>query len=143
MAILRVWAVFGVMVIGIVGNLRGVEGAISANFGQNITGWENPLTDSEAEKVKEIWREIKTQEIVGWNGEKWLELSTVDKEEAINKAREAWEIAGYKNIGSAEYFIEDIDKFYNHHIQKDPQKAKEEVGLTLSLSAFFAGMKKE
>lgn len=143
MAILRGLAGFAVMMIGIVGNLRGVEGAINANYGQNIRGWENPLTNNEAEKVKEIWRGIKTQEIVGWNGEKWLGLSTVDKEEAINKAREAWEIAGYKNIESAEYFVEDIDKFYNHHMQKDPQKAKEKVGLTLSLSAFFAGMEKE
>lgn len=143
MAILKVLAIFAVMMIGIAGHLRGVEGALNANTGQNIRGLDSPLTDSEAEQVREIWRAIKAQEIVSWDGEKWLEMSTVDKEKAISQAKEDWETAGYKNIASAEYLIEQIDKYYDYFLQKDSQKAKKEkVGLQLSLSAFFAGMEK-
>ncbi len=142
-AILRGLAVFAVMIYGSVGHLKGVEGALNANLGQNNTVCEGYLTDNEAKDVIEIWRVIKTQEIVDWNGEKWLEMSTVDKEEALSKAREAWIEAGYKNIATAEYLVEEVDKYYNYHLQKNPPKAKEEkVGLTLSLSAFFAGMGK-
>lgn len=47
-------------------------------------------------------------------------------------------------IESVEYFIEDIDKYYNHHGKKDLKEGlKEKVGLVVSLSAFFAGMEME
>ena len=63
------------------------------------------------------------------------------KRVALKKVCAAWGKAGYQGVESVEYFIEDIDKYYNHHGKKDPQEGlKEKVGMVVSLSAFFAGM---
>ena len=44
-------------------------------------------------------------------------------------------------VGSVEYFIADVDKYYNHPGKKDPEEGlKEKAGLVVSLAAFFAGM---
>ncbi|MFH1575868.1 MAG: hypothetical protein ABIB55_02915, partial [Candidatus Nealsonbacteria bacterium] len=128
-------------ILGITGHLRGVEGAIS---GGNWTREGKILTESEAEEVRAIWRVIGDQEIVTWDGKEWLAKTENQKREAIEKVCEAWEKAGYQKIESAEYFIEDVDKYYNHHGQKDSKEdLTEKVGLVVSLSAFFAGIEKE
>lgn len=139
--ILRILTVFAVAILGITGHLRGVEGAIS---GGNWPGEGKVLTESEAEEVKVIWRVIGDQEIVTWDGKEWLAKTEDQKRETIKKVCEAWEKAGYQRIESIEYFVEDVDKYYNHHGQKNPKEGlKEKVGLVVSLSAFFGGMEKE
>jgi len=135
--ILGILMVFAIAILGITGHLRGVEGAIS---GGNWTGEGGILTESEAEEVRAIWRVIGGQEIVTWNGKEWMAKTENQKREVIEKVCEAWEKAGYQKIESTKYFIEDIDKYYNHG-EKDPEESlKEKVGLVVSLSAFFAGM---
>ena len=138
--ILGILTVFAIAILGITGYLRGVEGAIS---GGNWTGEGGTLTESEAEEVRAIWRVIKDQEIVTWDGKEWIAKTENQKRETIEKVCEAWKKAGYQKIESTEYFIEDIDKYYNHHGKKDPKEGlKEKVGLVVSLSAFFAGMER-
>ena len=138
--ILGILTVFAIAILGIAGHLRGVEGAIS---GGNWTREGRILTESEAEEVRAIWRVIGDQEIVTCDGKEWLAKTEDQKIEAIEKVCEAWEKAGYQEIESVKYFIEDVDKYYNHHGQKDPEEGlKEKVGLVLSLSAFFGGMEK-
>jgi len=44
-------------------------------------------------------------------------------------------------IESIDYFVEDIDKFYNHHLQKE-EDSNVKAGFVLSMSAFFAGIEK-
>ena len=135
---LGILTVFVTVILGITGHLRGVEGAIS---GGNWTREGKTLTESEAEEVRAIWRVIGDQEIVTRDGKEWLAKPENQKREAIEKVCEAWEKAGYKKIESIKYFVEDVDKYYNHHGQKDPKEGlKEKVGLVVSLSAFFAGM---
>ena len=137
--ILGILTVFAIAILGITGHLRGVEGAIS---GGNWTREGRTLTESEAEEVRVIWRVIGGHEIVTWDGKEWLAKTDNQKREAIEKVCEAWEKAGYQRIESVEYFIEDIDKYYNYHREKDPEEGlKEKVGLVVSLSGFFAGMK--
>lgn len=124
--------------VGIVGHLRSVEGAVSAG---NWTREGRVLTESEAEEARVIWRVIGDQEIVTWDGKEWLAKTENQKREAIKKVCEAWEKAGYQKIESIKYFVEDVDKYYNHHGKKDPEEGlKEKVGLVVSLSAFFAGV---
>ncbi|MBL7131571.1 MAG: hypothetical protein ISS45_09265 [Candidatus Omnitrophica bacterium] len=136
--ILRILTVFAVATLGITGHLKGVEGAIG---GGNWPGEGKVLTESEAEEVRAIWRVIAGQEIVTWDGKEWLAKTENQKREAIKKVCEAWKKAGYQKIESVEYFVEDVDKYYNHHGKKDPEEGlKEKVGLVVSLSAFFAGM---
>jgi len=138
---LRILMVFVIAIVGLTGHLKGVEGAVS---GGNWTGEGRfrILTESEAEEVRVIWRVIGDQEIVTWDGKEWLAKTENQKKEAIKKVCEAWEKAGYRKIESIKYFIEDVDKYYNHHGQKDPKESlKEKVGLVLSISAFFAGIK--
>ena len=137
---LRILVVFAVAIVAITGHLRGVEGAIS---GGNWTREGRTLTESEAEEVRAIWRVIGDQEIVTWDGKEWIAKTEDQKREAIEKICEAWKKVGYQGVESVEYFIEDIDKYYNHHGQKDPEEGlKEKVGLVVSLSAFFAGMER-
>ena len=138
-AILRILMVFAVAIVGITGHLRGVEGAVS---GGNWTGegGYRILTETEAEEVRTIWRVIGNQEIVIWDGEEWLAKTEGQKKEAIKKVCEAWRRAGYRNIESVEYFIEDIDEYYSHYEKEDPKELKTKVGLVVSLAAFFAGM---
>jgi len=137
--ILGILTVFAIATLGITGHLRGVEGAIS---GGNWTREGKTLTESEAEEVRAIWRVVGDQKIVTWNGKEWLSKTEDQKREAIKKVCEAWEKAGYQKIESVEYFIEDVDKYYNHHGQKDSEEGlKEKVGLVVSLSAFFAGLR--
>jgi len=139
---LRILIVFAIVTLGITGHLRSVEGAVS---GGNWTGegGYRILTESEAEEVRAIWRVIGNQEIVTWNGKEWLAKTEDQKREAIEKVCEAWEKAGYQMIESIKYFVEDVDKYYNHHGQKDPKDGlKEKVGLVLSMSAFFAGIER-
>ena len=136
--ILRILTVFAIAIVAITGHLRGVEGAISVG---NWTGEGRVLTENEAEEVREIWRVIGDQEIVTWDGKEWMAKTENQKREAIERVCEAWEKAGYKRILSVDYFVEDIDKYYNHHGKKNPEEGlKEKVGLVVSLSAFFAGM---
>ena len=138
--ILGILMVFAIAILGIIGHLRGVEGAIS---GGNWTGKGGTLTESEAEETRAIWRVIGDQEIVTWDGKEWMAKTENQKREAIEKVCEAWEKAGYQKIESIKYFVEDIDKYYNHHGQKNPKEGlKEKVGLVVSLSAFFAGLEK-
>jgi len=133
--------VFVIAILGITGHLRGAEGAIS---GGNWTREGKALTESEAEEVRAIWRVIGDQEIVTWDGKEWLAKTEDQKRKAIEKVCEAWEKAGYQKIESINYFVEDIDKYYNHYGQKDPEEGlKEKVGLVVSLAAFFAGIAKE
>jgi len=140
MTILRILIIFAVITLCITGYLRGVEGAIS---GGNWTREGKALTESEAEEDRAIWRVIGDQEIVAWDGKEWLAKTEDQKREAIKKVCEAWKKAGYQKIESVEYFVEDVDKYYNHHGQKDPEEGlKEKVGLVVSLSAFFAGMER-
>lgn len=130
--------VFAIAIVSLTGHLRGVEGAVS---GGNWTGEGSfrILTESEAEEVRAIWRVIGDQEIVTWDGKEWIAKTEGQKREAIKKVCEAWEKAGYQRIESIKYFVEDVDKCYNHHGQKDPKKGlRGKVGLVLSLSAFFA-----
>ena len=135
---LRILIVFAVITLCITGYLRGVEGAVS---GGNWTREGKALTESEAEEVRAIWRVIGDQEIVTWDGKEWLAKTENQKREAIKKVCGAWEKAGYQRIESVEYFVEDVDKYYTHHGENDPKEGlKEKIGLTLSLSAFFAGM---
>jgi len=135
---LRILVVFAVAIVAITGHLRGVEGAIS---GGNWTGEGRILTESEAEEVRAMWRAIGDQEVVTWDGKEWIAKTEDQKREAIEKICEAWKKVGYQGVESVEYFIEDIDKYYNHHGKKDPQEGlKEKVGMVVSLSAFFAGM---
>jgi hypothetical protein len=137
-AILRVLMVFAVVILGIAGHLRSVEGAIS---GGNWTREGKTLTESEAEEVRAIWRAIGDQEVVTWDGKEWMTKTEDQKREAIKKVCAAWEKAGYQKIESVEYFIEDLDKYYNHHGGKDPEEGlKAKVGLVVSLAAFFAEM---
>ena len=138
--ILGILTVFAIAILGITGYLRGIEGAIS---GGNWTREGRTLTESEAEEVRAIWRVIGDQEIVTWDGKEWMAKTEKQKREAIKKVCEAWKKAGYQRVEFTEYFIEDIDKYYNHHGQKDPEEGlKEKVGLVVSLSAFFAGMER-
>jgi len=139
--ILRILAFFVAIILGVTGHLRGVEGALTSEI--EIEGEEfKGLTRSQAEEVKKIWRVIGDQEIVTWDGKEWLAKTEAQKKDAIKKACEAWRKAGYQNIESVEYFVEDIDKYYNHYRQKDPEELKTKVGLVLSLSAFFGGMER-
>ena len=136
----RILIVFAVAIVGIAGPSRGVEAAVS---GGNWIREGKILTESEAEEVRAIWRVIGDQEIVTWDGKEWLAKTENQKREAIKKVCVAWEKAGYQEIESVEYFIEDVDKYYNHHGKKDQEEGlKEKVGLVMSLSAFFAGMKR-
>ena len=136
--ILGILTVFAIAILGITGHLRGVEGAIS---GGNWTREGRTLTESEAEEVRAMWRAIGDQEVVTWDGKEWIAKTEDQKREAIEKICEAWKKVGYQGVESVEYFIEDIDKYYNHHGKKDPQEGlKEKVGMVVSLSAFFAGM---
>jgi len=138
--ILGILTVFAIAILGITGHLRGVEGAIS---GGNWTREGKALTESEAEEVRAIWRVIGEQEIVTWDGEEWLAKTEDQKKEAIKKVCEAWEKAGYQKIESIKYFVEDVDKYYNHYEQKDQEEGlKGKVGLVVSLSAFFGGIEK-
>ena len=140
---LRILMVFVIAIVGLTGHLKGVEGAVS---GGNWTGEGRfrILTESEAEEVRAIWRVIGSQEIVTWDGKDWLAKTEDQKREAIEKVCAAWAKAGYQKIESIEYFIEDVDKYYNHYKQKDPKEGlKEKVGLVVSLSAFFVKMEKE
>jgi len=135
--ILGILTVFAIAILGITGHLRGVEGAIS---GENWTREGRILTEGEAEEVRAIWRVIGDQEIVTWDGKEWMAKTENQKRVALKKVCAAWGKAGYQGVESVEYFIEDIDKYYNHHGQKDPEEGlKEKVGLVVSLSAFFAG----
>ncbi|MBU1091800.1 MAG: hypothetical protein ABIK21_08570 [bacterium] len=140
--IFRILMIFvvGVVSIGYTKDVRGVSESILPR----IDGYSRkPLTENEAEQVREMWRVISGQEIVSWNGKRWLGLVTVDKEKAISEARGAWLAAGYENIESVDYFIEDMNLHYVSQLEKNPQKPKDEkVGLALCLSAFFSGMKK-
>ena len=137
--ILGILTVFAIAILGITGYLRGIEGAIS---GGNWTREGRTLTESEAEEVRAIWRVIGGQEIVTWGGKEWLAKTENQKREAIEKVCTAWKKAGYQRVESTEYFIEDVDKYYNHHGKKNPEEGlKEKVGSVVSLSAFFAGMK--
>ena len=141
MTILRILIIFAVITLGITGHLRSVEGAISGGNWTGEGGYRT-LTESEAEEVRAIWRVIGDQEIVTWDGKEWLAKTENQKREAIEKVCEAWEKAGYQKIESIKYFVEDVDKYYNHHGQKNPKEGlKEKVGLMISLSAFFAGIK--
>ena len=136
--ILGILTVFAIAILGITGHLRGVEGAIS---GGNWTREGRTLTESEAEEVRAMWRAIGDQEVVTWDGKEWIAKTEDQKRGAIEKICEAWKKVGYQGVESVEYFIEDIDKYYNHHGKKDPQEGlKEKVGMVVSLSAFFAGM---
>ena len=138
---LGILTVFAIAIMGITGHLRDVEGATS---GGNWTREGKILTESEAEEVRAIWRVIGDQEIVAWDGKEWLAKPEDRKREAIKKVCEAWEKSRVSKIESVEYFIEDVDKYYNHHGQKDPEEGlKEKVGLVVSLSAFFAGVEKD
>jgi len=138
MTILRILMVFAVITLGITGHLRDVEGAIS---GGNWPGEGRTLTESGAEEVRAIWRAIGGQEIVTWDDKEWLAKTDNQKRETIEKVCEAWKKAGYQKIESIKYFVEDVDKYYNHHGQKNPKEGlKEKVGLVVSLSAFFGGM---
>ena len=138
--ILRVIVGCAVVIAATAGHVKAVEGAIS---GLNWISEGQPLTESQAEEVRAIWRVIGDQEIVAWNGHEWLAKTVDQKKEAIDSARKAWKTAGYQNIETAEYFIEDIDKYYKHHGKKDPKEGvKEKVGLVVSLSAFFGGMER-
>lgn len=104
----------------------------------------NTLTESEAEEVRAIWRVIGGQEIVTWDGKEWMAKTEDQKRKVIKKVCEAWEKAGYQKIESTEYFIEDVDKYYNHHRKREPEESmKEKVGLVVSLSAFFTGIEME
>lgn len=138
-AILRVIAGCAVVIAAIAGPVRAVEGAIS---GLNWISEGQSLTESQAEEVRAIWRVIGDQEIVAWNGQEWLAKTADQKRKAIETAHKAWETAGYQNIETAEYFIEDVDEYYNYHVMKNPGEiTKSKVGLVLSLSAFFAGLR--
>ena len=99
------------------------------------------LSEKEVKEVKRILRVIANHEIVKWNGEEWLSKTESQKKEAIKRACEAWRKARYQRIESIEYFIEDIDKYYRHFEQKNPEEGMTaKVGLLLSLSAFFSGI---
>jgi len=138
--ILGILIVFAISIVGITGHLRDAEGAVS---GENWTREGKILTESEAEEVRAIWRVIGNQEIVTWEGKEWLAKTEKQKKEAIEKVCEAWGKAGYQKIESIKYFVEDVDKYYAHDGQKDSKEGlKEKAGLVLSLSAFFAGMRR-
>lgn len=138
--ILKILMVFAIAILSIAGHLRGVEGAIS---GGNRTGEVRTLTESEAEEVRAIWRAIGGQEIVTWDGKEWMAKTQNQKREVIKKVCEAWEKAGYQKIKSIEYFVEDIDKYFRYFGQKNfEEEMKAKVGLMLSLSAFFQGLKR-
>ena len=138
--ILRILTVFAIASIGVIGHLKGVEGAVSGGNWTGESGYR-ALTESEAEGVRAIWRVIGDQEIVTWDGKEWIAKTEDQKREAIEKVCAAWAKAGYQKIESIEYFIEDVDKYYNHYKQKDTKEGlKEKVGLVLSLVAFFTGM---
>ena len=138
--ILRILMVLAIAIVSITGHLRGAEGAVSGGNWTREGGYRT-LTESEAEEVRAIWRVIGSQEIVTWDGKDWLAKTEDQKREAIEKVCAAWAKAGYQKIESIEYFIEDVDKYYNHYKQKDTKEGlKEKVGLVLSLVAFFTGM---
>jgi len=142
MAILRILMVFAIVTLSITGYLRGAEGALTGVIGIEEQEFEG-LTRSQAEEVIKIWRVIGNQEIVTWDGEEWLAKTEDQKRDAIEKVCEAWRKAGYQNIESVEYFVEDVDKYYNYHGKKDPEEGlKEKVGLVVSLVAFFGGMER-
>ena len=139
---LRILVVIATIVLGITGFLREGESAIPDGIMVEKDEFRG-LTKSEAEEVIKIWRVISDQEIVEWSGKEWAAKTEEQKSEAIEKVCAAWEKAGYKRIESVDYFVEDIDKYYNHHGKKDPEEGlKGKVGLVVSLSAFFAGMGK-
>jgi len=138
--ILRILMVFVILTLGITGHLTGVEGALRSR-NRTVESGFGILTESEAEEVREIWRVIGDQEVVSWDGKEWLAKTESQKREAIEKVCEAWQKAGYQDIESVEYFVEDIDKYYRHHEQKNPKEGlKTKVGLVLGLSAFFSGI---
>ena len=119
-------------------------GAIEAAINSKIwieEGGDRVLSESEAEKVKKIWRVIGDQQIVKWDGKEWLSKSEAQKEEVIKSACEAWRKAGYQRIGYIEYFIEDIDEYYRHfELDNFGEGIEAKAGLVLSLSAFFSGI---
>jgi len=138
--ILRILMVFAIAIVGMTGHSRGAEGAVSGGNWTGEGGYRT-LSESEAEEVRAIWRVIGAQGIVTWDGKEWIAKTEDQKREAIEKVCAAWAKAGYQKIESIEYFIEDVDKYYNHYKQKDPKEdLKEKVGLVLSLAAFFTGM---
>ena len=138
--ILRILIVFAFSTLAITGHLRGAEGAVSGGNWTGEGGYRT-LSESEAEEVRAIWRVIGDQEIVTWDGKEWIAKTEDQKREAIEKVCAAWAKVGYQKIESIEYFIEDVDKYYNHHGKKDPGKGlKGKVGLVVSLAAFFVGM---
>ena len=134
--------VFAIVTLSITGYLRGAEGALTGVIGIEEQEFEG-LTRSQAEEVIKIWRVIGDQEIVSWDGKEWMAKTEDQKRDAIEKVCEAWRKAGYQNIESVEYFVEDVDKYYNYHGKKDPEEGlKEKVGLVVSLVAFFGGMER-
>lgn len=137
---LKILILIMVVALGLGEWIKVAEGAITSQIevkGEEFKG----LSKSEAERVIKIWRVIGDQEIVNWDGKEWLAKTEDQKRETIEKVCEAWRKAGYQNIESVKYFVEDIDKCYNHHRQKESREGlKEKAGLVVSLSAFFAGM---
>ena len=120
--------------------LNGVEAAINSKMWTEEAGIM-VLSENEAKEVQKIWRVIGDQEIVKWDGKEWLTKTEAQKEGVIKRACEAWRKAGYQRIESIEYFIEDIDKYFRHFEQKNPEEAPEsKAGMVLSLSAFFSGI---
>ncbi len=141
MRILRILMILMSFALGIVGHLKGAEGALRSE-NRTVESGFGALSENEVEEVKRIWRAIGDQEIVKWDGREWLAKTEAEKKEVIKKACEAWRKAGYQKIKSVDYFVEDIDKYYNHHRQKDPEKGLEtKAGLVMSLSAFFSGLR--
>lgn len=56
------------------------------------------------------------------SGRDWLAKTKEQKREVVKKACEAWRKAGYQDIKSGDYFVEDIDKYYNYHGKKNSEK---------------------
>ena len=132
--------VFMSFILGVVGHLKGVEGALRSE-NRTVESGFGALSENEADEVKIIWRVIGNQEIVTWDGKEWSAKTEDQKREVIKQACKAWREAGYQKIESIEYFIKDIDKYYRHFEQKNSEEGiKTKVGLVLSLSAFFSGM---
>jgi len=140
MAILKIFkilTVFVVIIVGIAGHLKSAEAKTEGGIWTRQSRFRT-LTESEAEEVRAIWRVIGDQEIVTWDGKEWMAKTEDQKREAIKEVCEAWEKSGYQKIESIKYFIEDVDKYYNHYKQKGTKEGlKEKVGLVVCLSAFF------